>query len=93
MSDQSGAISDAAKAFWTSLVRTVVPLIVGAVIAWLVKLGIPVDDDLSSTLATLLTLVFTAVYYALVRLLETYVTPKFGWLLGFARKVEYTKAA
>jgi hypothetical protein len=88
----SNPISTAASAFWSSVVRTLFPLIVGAVIAFLVKSGIPTAGDFTETLTTLLTVAFSGVYYIAVRLLETYVTPKFGWLLGLAKTVTYASS-
>lgn len=91
-STMSNPISTATSAFWSSVVRTLVPIIVGAVIAFLVKAGIPTAGDFTETLTTLLTVGFSGLYYVLVRLFETYVSPKFGWLLGLAKKVTYTPA-
>ena len=65
-----------------SLVRTFVPVVVGSVLAWFAAKGIPVDPDLETTLTVALTGMATFVYYAVVRFLETKVSPKFGWLLG-----------
>lgn len=78
-------MSNAASALWASIVRTVVPIVVGSVVGWAVSIGINLDDQFETLLGTALTGVFTAVYYVIVRLLETYVTPKFGWLLGLAK--------
>lgn len=78
-------MSNAAYAVWASIVRTIVPLIVGGVIAWAVGLGITVDPKFEVLTTTLLTGALTGLYYIAVRLLETYVTPKFGWLLGLAK--------
>jgi len=75
----------AASALWASIVRTVVPIIVGAVIAWVTGLGVALDEEFEPLLASLLTAGFSAVYYIAVRLLEVYVTPKLGWLLGLAK--------
>jgi hypothetical protein len=78
-------MSNTASALWASIVRTIVPIVVGSVIAWLVRLGITLDKEFETLLTALLTGGLTAIYYVAVRLLETYVTPKFGWLLGFAK--------
>jgi hypothetical protein len=77
------------KALFDSLVRTVVPLIVGAVISFFVTRGVPLDPEFESTLTIALTAAFTGVYYIAVRLFEVYVSPKFGWLLGLAKQPEY----
>lgn len=72
-------------ALFASIIRTIVPVIVGTILSWLLTLGIPVDGELRTALAAALTLSLTAIYYVVVRLLETYVTPKLGWLLGLAK--------
>lgn len=78
--------------YFVSQVRTWVPVAVGAVLAWLASHG--TDPHLSTTaLETLvagLTGLFTALYYALARLLERHVSSKFGWLLGYAKAPTYT---
>lgn len=78
-------IASAAYAVWASIVRTLVPVIVGSVASWGISLGLPVDDELKLALTSLLTLALTGLYYIGVRLLETFVTPKLGWLLGLAK--------
>lgn len=65
----------------TSLIRTYVPVAVGAVVAWLLALGVNLDDQTTAGLTAALTGVITAVYYTLVRLLETRY-PWVGALLG-----------
>lgn len=70
----------------SSIVRTVVPVIVG----WL--LSLPVVNALGITADVLVPLVqaiVTAGYYVAVRVVEVYVTPRAGWLLGLARTPEY----
>lgn len=72
----------------SSIVRTVVPLVVGVVVAWLARHnvdGSAYADFLSAVVAA----VVTTVYYAVVRVLETYVKPRFGWLLGLAKPPTY----
>lgn len=73
-------MSEAFSALWASVVRTLVPLAVGWVTGAFATANIPIDPQLEVTVAGALTAVFTAIYYIIVRLLETYVTPKFGWL-------------
>ena len=77
------------KALFDSLVRTVVPIVVGSVLSWFTMAGIEVDAELKANLTVALTVGFTSVYYIGVRLLETYVAPKFGWLLGLAKSPVY----
>lgn len=72
-----------------SLTRTVVPLIVG----WLVALGLLDWTGLDAAgLTGLVTAAVAAAYYAVARVLELYVRPRFGWLLGLAKApVAYVK--
>jgi hypothetical protein len=70
--------------WWTSMVRTTVPIIVGALMAS--KAG-PFIDPAAAT--ELVTSVFAIAYYALVRVGETFVTPQFGWFLGVPRQPVY----
>jgi len=76
-----------------SLIRTWVPVAVGAVAAWLISLGLNLDPATSAAAITALTGVLTAGYYAIVRALET----KFPWVgglfLGHTAKPHYEKAA
>ncbi len=83
-------MSETAYALWASIVRTVVPALVGLVLGLIARWNLPLDPEFEDALTALLTGVFTAAYYVAVRLLETYVTPKLGWLLGLAREPEYT---
>ena len=76
----------ALDALWASITRTLVPIIAGALITWAVNAGIELDPELAPTLNTLLTATFTAAYYLAARLLERYVSPRFGWLLGLAQQ-------
>ena len=78
-------MSETFLALWASIVRTVVPIVVGAVLGWLTAANLPVDPDFEGTLTTLLTALLTALYYVAVRLFETYISPKLGWLLGYAK--------
>lgn len=69
-----------------SLWRTVVPMIVGTVVAWLAHAGLHID---SATATAWLGMAFSAAYYALFRVLEAHVSPRWGWLLGLARPPKY----
>lgn len=77
--------------YFTSLIRTYVPLIIGAVISWLALHGVnpSLTDPQYSIVVTTLTAVVTGLYYTVVRLFEHYVSPKFGWLLGLAKTPTY----
>lgn len=61
-----------------STIRTFVPWAMGFILPWLTsELGwTPSDVDV------LVNLLVGGIYYFVMRLLERYVTPKFGWLLG-----------
>ncbi len=77
-------------AILASLVRTLVPLIVGLVVAGFTKLGVPVDDE--SVALVINGAVSAAVafgYYAVARGLEVFASTKFGWLLGYAKAPVY----
>ena len=67
---------------WQSILRTLVPVAVGAVIGWLASAGITADPQLEAALGATLTAAGTAAYYVVARLLEVHVSPHFGWLLG-----------
>lgn len=62
-----------------SVVRTVVPIIVGVVVGGGLKVGLHLDSTL---LTEVLTTVVGGGYYAVVRYLETRYSVQWGWLLG-----------
>lgn len=64
-----------------SLIRTYVPVAVGALVAWLITLGIQLDAEAQAGLITALTGALIAIYYAIVRALEKR-WPWVGVLLG-----------
>ena len=68
-----------------SLIRTIVPVIVGLALAGLLKLGIDVDE---TALATVVDGVIIGAYYALARWLESK-WPNLGWLLGAPKQPTY----
>lgn len=74
------------NAYATSLIRTVTPVVVGAVTAWLVAHGFPAVD--SAAVEGWLTPVLIAAYYAAIRAAEAR-WPQVGWLLGKAAQVVY----
>jgi hypothetical protein len=77
------------KALWDSIVRTIVPIAVGAVVSFFVTRGIELDPEFEGALFLVITGAFQGVYYIAVRLFETYISPKFGVLLGLAKAPEY----
>lgn len=70
-----------------SWIRTIVPVVVGVVVAWVQPFGIEVD---TTEAVTVLTAVATAVYYTLARMIESKF-PKWGFLLGVPREPIYAK--
>lgn len=77
-------ITDLAKSY----VRTIVPVVVGFLLTLAIKHGV----DLSAYTGAV-TVAVTVAYYAGARLLERYVSPKFGWLLGLAAAPTYSPSA
>jgi uncharacterized membrane protein (DUF441 family) len=75
-----------------SLIRTWVPVGVGAVASWLATRGLNLDDQTQAAVTALCTAGLTALYYALVRLAEKK-WPQAGILLGHTAKPVYAKAA
>lgn len=72
-----------------SVVRTVVPLIVGTIVGWLATRGVEVDR---ASLIAVVDPIVAAIYYALVRVIERRV-PSFGWLLGVPGAPSYAVPA
>lgn len=66
-----------------SIVRTVVPVIVGAIASYLITLGVTLQEDVMAALSVIITAAATAIYYIVVRWLEQKF-PKLGILLGYA---------
>lgn len=76
------------KDLLNSLIRTYVPIIVGAFAAWLLTLGVELNAESQAGLIVAITGMLQALYYGLVRLIEKKY-PKFGLLLGKAVKPSY----
>src|SRR3546814_7129714 len=74
------------KALWDSIVRTVTPIAVGAVISFFVTRGIELDPEFEGALFLVITGALQAVYYIAVRLFEQYVSPKLGWFIGLPKQ-------
>ncbi|KFF98010.1 hypothetical protein IQ62_27215 [Streptomyces scabiei] len=71
---------------YASLLRTGVPAAVG----WLVAVALRHGLDLDATAVTgVLTPVATFAYYGVFRFAEEHLSPRFGWLLGYARPPKY----
>lgn len=77
------------NSFATSLIRTWVPIIVGALVAYLVSFGIELDVDAQTGLVVFLTAFLQGAYYLIVRVLERRY-PKLGLLLGSESQPKYT---
>jgi hypothetical protein len=71
----------------TGIVRTVVPVVVGTVLAWLATRGFDLTQYGNAVNVWLVPIVIGA-YYALVRLIERKV-PAFGLLLGAKKQPVY----
>lgn len=69
-----------------SLVRTMVPFLVGLLGSWATRQGLDINDD---WLAAALTFVFGYGYYVVVRFLEVFASSKWGYILGLATGPAY----
>ena len=76
--------------FATSLIRTYVPIIVGALASYLLTLGVEIDADAQLGLVLFLTALLQGGYYLLVRVLERRY-PKLGLLLGSESQPKYVE--
>lgn len=77
--------------FFISLIRTYVPWVVGAGIAWLVNAGFDIAPDVSAAAAVAAVGLVSAVYYFAVRWLESKI-PWLGVLLGAPKAPVYPPA-
>jgi hypothetical protein len=69
---------------FASLVRTVVPVIVGVLLGWAAKVGLNLPEG---AVTEIVTVTLTAVYYALARLLEAEWPAVGRWLLALGLPV------
>lgn len=76
--------------FVTSLIRTYVPIIVGALVAWLATIDLAIAAEAQAGLVVFLTALLQGAYYTVIRLLERKF-PKLGLLLGSTSKPAYAK--
>lgn len=83
--DKLKELKSAAAVLYASVVRTVVPYIVGVILGWAAAAGIEPDEKLEGAIALALSALFGTLWYVAARILETYVSPRFGWLLGLAK--------
>lgn len=85
-------MKEATRSLWLSVIRTFCPLIVGGVLGWFASQGITVDPEFEEAFTGILMLVGSGLYYLVIRLFETYVSPKIGWLLGTSQSPDtYSK--
>lgn len=76
--------------YFSSLIRTWVPVGIGVVIAWLsAKVGFVLDESSQVGLTAGATGFTIALYYAIVRWAEVKF-PQIGWLLGLAKAPGYS---
>ncbi|MFH8771995.1 hypothetical protein [Streptomyces sp. NPDC017958] len=75
---------------YVSLIRTGVPALIGWLVALAARHGLGLD---AQALNGVLTPMAAFCYYAVFRLAEQYVSPRWGWLLGYARPPQYDLAA
>lgn len=78
-----------ASNIFTSFIRTVVPTIVGAVLAFLASKGIELDATAAANLTGFLTALFTALYYLVARIIEAKWPGAGKYLLGSAKQPDY----
>lgn len=73
----------------TSYIRTISPIIVGALIAWLAKKNITVDEAFEGQLVIALTALIQGAYYVVARLIGKKYPQVEGVLLGSAKQPVY----
>lgn len=71
---------------YLSLLRTGVPALVGWLVTLAAKYGLDLDP---AALSGVLVPLIGFAYYALFRVAEEKVSPRFGWLLGYGRPPQY----
>jgi heme/copper-type cytochrome/quinol oxidase subunit 1 len=76
------------QSIFTSIVRTMVPYIIGGLVSFLTTLGVQAELEFVAGLTSLLTLVFGTIYYIAARFVETKY-PDLGWLLGVPVQPKY----
>ncbi len=75
--------------FVIGLIRTYVPIIVGAAVAWLITVGVNVDAGTQAGAVITLTGLSQAVYYTAVRY-GAKKWPSLGYLLGVNKAPDYS---
>lgn len=95
--DFVGESFDRANAFWLSIVRTYTPYVAGAVISFLVSLGLELPEGSEASLGALIFAVGSGAWYLVARLLEEQGTKRGikwmsnigGYMLGSRNQPEY----
>ncbi|MEU2558427.1 hypothetical protein ABZ626_03630 [Streptomyces longispororuber] len=67
---------------YASLIRTGVPAVAGWLVAVALRYGLDLDE---AAVTSVITPVAIFIYYAVFRFAEMHLSPRFGWLLGYAR--------
>lgn len=79
-------ILTSAQAIGASVIRTLVPLLVGVLVKGLGHINVVIDSVTAEAFVnSLITAGISIAYYLVVRLLEVLKSSKFGWLLGYAK--------
>ena len=73
----------------TSIIRTIVPLLIGGVVSWLADKGINAPADVVALSTAIFAFLVGSLYYIVVRALEAR-WPKLGVLLGKPAKPTYS---
>lgn len=83
-------VKTSASAILASVVRTLVPILVGVIVSVAAKLNVDLDAGTAETLVNgLISAAISLLYYVIARVLELFQSSKFGWLLGFAKAPAY----
>jgi hypothetical protein len=74
---------------YTSIIRTLVPLIAGVLITQALRLGVHLDEGaVTNTVQASI----SGLYYTVFRGAEARLSPAWGWFLGIARPPQYSAA-
>lgn len=88
-----GLIKSASAGILVSVVRTVVPLLVGYVVAFFALVGVEVSTAQAEQLIQgVVSLGVATLYYVAARLLERFKSTRWGWLLGVPAAPVYMEA-
>lgn len=74
--------------FFTSVIRTTIPYLVGAIVSWLTTKGLHVSEGIAASVTAYLTFLVGTFYYLAARALEKK-WPKLGYLLGIPSEPMY----